>query len=209
MSPEPDGALDDAAARDDLNEAKATMPPSHPVSDQAMAVFQRAAREAYRKVFGEAIPDGYIAVEADAYEEEGDVRFVLSLMPEGWEESTDTLTRQEKRPYYVISFGGVDPQTGAGDVIGLQRFWLGWEDQQPVVEASYTSEQLKAMEEAARSFAGEHGFTPGELLATDRVAGSFDPGCVMVFALPDGQTVSVTVSEAGAVSGYSLIESKG
>ncbi len=209
MSPESGGALDDAASRDELLKEKlAKARPSHTVSDQAMAAFVSAGKAAFENAFGETIPADYKSIKTDAYEVEGDVRFYLSLMPENWEESTDTLTRQEKRPYYEISFGGVDPQTGAGDVIGLQRFWLGWEDQ-PIVEANYTGEQLQAMEEAARGFAEKQGFTAGELVSTDKVAGSYDPGCVMVFALPDGQTVSVTVSEAGAVSGYSMVEGKG
>lgn len=190
------------------DEAKAPAPVGHPVSDEAMAALESAGRAAFEKVFGVTIPEDYKAVKADAYEEEGDVRFYLSLMPSDWEESTDTLKRQEKQPYYVIGFGGVDAQTGAGNVIGLQRFWLGWENE-PIVEANYTNEQLQAMEDAARSFAQKHGFKVGKLGSTNKVTGSFDTGCEMTFALPDGRTVSVIISVEGEVSGYSLVESKG
>jgi Flp pilus assembly protein CpaB len=93
-------------------------------------------------------------------------------------------------------------------VIGLQRFWLGWENQ-PVEETNYTTEQMQAMEAAARGFAEKHGFKTGELVSTNRVTGSFDTGCEMTFSLPDGRTVSVIVSVEGAVSGYSLVQGKG
>jgi hypothetical protein len=65
------------------------------------------------------------------------------------------------------------------------------------------------MEESARRFAGDHGFEAGDRLSVDKVSGSYDPGCVMEFALTDGKTLSVTVAENGSVSGYSLVPGKG
>lgn len=180
----------------------------YPLSERALEELEVKARGEYERVFGEKIPSGHAALDTLAYEDEGDMRCSLSLMPANWEESTGTLNQGTDECYYSFTFGGVDVDTGAATLLGMQRFRLTF-DKNEAVDVQYTTGQIEAMEEAARVFAEEQGMNPGKLIATDKVSGSFMPGCVLVFDLGNEKTVSVTVSAEGEVSGYSLVLAKG
>lgn len=211
-----------AAAEDDVQVDVAQAEPSrkttvsdaeelvgYELSDEARAVLEAQGRAAFRDAFGIEIPEDYQALDRKAYEYGGDIGYTLSLMPEDWESIVDPLPSPSAQSCYTVQFGGVNVGTGEAAIIGIQRSVLGYFDVDTFEEAEYTNEQIEAWEGVAREFAAGLGMETQELIGTDKVAASYPPGCLLTFSRGNDKTLSVTVSEDGEVSGYSLQRGQG
>lgn len=182
---------------------------SYTLGGEAMATLEQRGRQAFKDVLGIEIPEDYRPLDARAYDDDEDgIGYILSLMPNEWEASVDALAVPMEQPYYTAQFGDVNIETGEARLLGIQRFILGW-DKTDTLEVEYSEGQIKGMEDEARAFATELGMDVQALIGTDKVLGGYPAGCVLTFSMAEGKTLSVTVSEQGEISGYSLVPGKG